>query len=141
MAKSFEGSQTFQSNPDKILSLINNFEAYRDFLPGCLESTKINETEDGMVSGRLVFSVLKNTYTFESTNKTKGLEVTISQSQGPFLDFYAHWSLEPIDSKTTTVKFRTEFNLPFFLDLIAKQSLVNQIGQKFMRAFKNQLFK
>lgn len=141
MAKSFEGSETFQSSPNKILSLINNFEAYRDFLPGCLESTKINEIEDGMVSGRLVFSMLKNTYTFESTNKTKDLEVTISQSQGPFLDFYAHWSLEPIDPKTTTVKFRMEFSLPFFLDLIAKQSLVNQIGQKFMRAFKNQLFK
>jgi ribosome-associated toxin RatA of RatAB toxin-antitoxin module len=85
--------------------------------------------------------VLKNTYTFESTNKTKGLAVSISQLQGPFLDFYAHWSLEPIDSKTTTVKFRTEFSLPFFLDLIAKQSLINQIGQKFMRAFKKQLFK
>ena len=31
MAKSFEGSETFQSSPDKILSLINNFEAQVDF--------------------------------------------------------------------------------------------------------------
>ena len=38
MTSSFEGSEIFQSPPEEILSLINNFELYKEFLPGCIES-------------------------------------------------------------------------------------------------------
>ena len=41
MSSSFEGSETFQASPEEILNLINNFEAYKEFLPGCIESTRM----------------------------------------------------------------------------------------------------
>ena len=141
MSTSFEGSETFQASPDKILCLINNFEAYKGFLPGCLESSRLPDSEEGLVSGRLIFSILNRTYSFESTNKTKGFEVYISQSKGPFLDFYALWSLEPIDEKHTKVKFITNFSLPFFLKIFAKQSLIDKMGIKFISAFAKALLK
>jgi len=139
MRTSFEGSEIFQASPEKILSLINNFELYKEFLPGCIESTRLPCDEDGLVKGRLVFSLMSKTYSFESINKTHGFEVNISQSQGPFKDFSAIWSLESIDSHTTKVKFLTKFQLPFFLKIFAKQSLVEKIGTKFMQAFEDQL--
>ena len=139
MTTSFEGSAIFHASPEKILNLINNFELYRDFLPGCIESSRLPCDEDGLVKGRLVFSLMSKIYTFESINKTHGFNVNISQSQGPFTDFSAMWSLELIDSNTTKVNFFSEFQLPFFLKIFAKQSLIEKIGTKFMQAFEEQL--
>ena len=141
MSTSFKGSETFEASPDRILSLINNFEAYKEFLPGCLESIRLPSSEEGKIFGRLVFSILNKTYLFESTNKTTGFEVQISQSQGPFLDFHALWSLELIDKKYTKVNFVADFNLPFSMKLFAKQPLIDKLGVKFLNAFRKQLLK
>ena len=139
MSSSFEGSEIFQASPEKILSLINNFEVYKEFLPGCIESLRLPCDEDGSVKGRLVFSLMNKIYSFESINKTHDFDVNISQFKGPFIDFSAIWSLEVIDSKNTKVKFLTKFQLPFFLKIFAKQSLIEKIGTKFMKAFEKQL--
>ena len=139
MTTSFEGSAIFHASPEKILNLINNFELYKEFLPGCIESSRLPCDEDGLVKGRLVFSLMSKIYTFESINKTHGFNVNISQSQGPFTDFSAMWSLELIDSNTTKVNFLSEFQLPLFLKIFAKQSLIEKIGTKFMQAFVEQL--
>ena len=139
MSSSFEGSEIFQASPEEILNLINNFEAYKEFLPGCIESTRMSSSEDDLVKGRLVFSLMNKIYSFESINKTDGFNVCISQSKGPFNDFSAKWSLESIDSKNTKVKFLTKFQLPFFLKIFAKHSLIEKIGTKFMKAFEKQL--
>ena len=141
MSSSFEGSEIFAASPERILSLINNFESYKEFLPGCLESSKLPDEEEGFVSGRLVFSMLNQTYAFESNNKTAGHEVSITQSKGPFLDFYALWSLEVIDENKTKVRFQTTFTLSFTLSIFATQSLIDKIGHKFINAFATQLLK
>jgi len=141
MSSSFEGSEVFIASPKRILLLINNFESYKEFLPGCLESSKLPDAEEGFVLGRLVFSVLNKTYAFESNNKTIGHEVIITQSKGPFLDFHALWSLEVIDENQTKVRFQTTFTLPFALSIIATQSLIDKIGHKFINAFATQLSK
>jgi ribosome-associated toxin RatA of RatAB toxin-antitoxin module len=141
MSSSFEGSEIFAASPERILLLINNFESYKEFLPGCLESSKLPDEEEGFVSGRLVFSLLNQTYAFESNNRTAGHEVSITQSKGPFLDFYALWSLEALDENKTKVRFQTTFTLPFTLSIFATQSLINKIGHKFINAFATQLLK
>ena len=141
MSSSFVGSEIFEAPPERILALINNFESYKDFLPGCLESSRLADDEEGCVMGRLVFSLLNKTYAFESNNQTNGQEISITQSKGPFLDFYALWALEAINENQTKVKFETKFTLPFVLKIIATQSMIDNIGHKFINAFANQLLK
>jgi len=141
MSSSFEGFEIFAAPPEKILLLINNFESYKEFLPGCLESSRLSDSEEANVRGRLVFSVLNKTYAFESENKTSDYEISITQSKGPFLDFYAQWSLEVIEENQTRVKFETKFTLPFILKIIATQSLIDKIGKKFINAFAKHLLK
>jgi len=141
MSSSFEGSEIFEAPPERILALVNNFESYKDFLPGCLESSRLADDEEGCVMGRLVFSLLNKTYAFESNNQTNGQEISITQSKGPFLDFYALWALEAINENQTKVKFETKFTLPFVLKIIATQSMIDNIGHKFINAFANQLLK
>ena len=141
MSHSFEGFEIFEAPPERILALINNFESYKEFLPSCLESSRLADDEEGYVMGRLVFSLLNKTYAFESNNQTNGQEIRITQSKGPFLDFYALWTLEAINENQTKIKFETKFTLPFVLKIIATQSMIDNIGQKFINAFANQLLK
>ena len=141
MTTSFEGSAIFHASPEKILNLINNFELYKEFLPGCIESTRLSCDEEGLVKGRLVFSLMSKIYSFESRNKTFDDEIIIAQSRGPFLDFEARWSLESIDANQTRVRFETKFTLPFVLKMFATQSLIDKIGKKFINAFAEQLLK
>ena len=141
MSHSFEGFEIFEAPPERILALINNFESYKEFLPSCLESSRLADDEEGYVMGRLVFSLLNKTYAFESNNQTNGQEISITQSKGPFLDFYALWTLEAINENQTKVKFETKFTLPFVLKIIATQSMIDNIGHKFINAFANQLLK
>ena len=49
MSNSFEGSEIFAAPPEKIFDLINNFELYKEFLPGCLESSRLPDSEEGNV--------------------------------------------------------------------------------------------
>ena len=81
MSQSFEKSQIFQANPDLILELINNFEVYKTFLPGCLESKRLPSKSETQVRGLLVFGLLNKTYEFESVNQTDGYEVQIKQAK------------------------------------------------------------
>ena len=141
MSSSFEGSEIFEAPPERILALINNFESYKEFLPSCLESSRLADDEEGYVMGRLVFSLLNKTYAFESNNQTNGQEISITQSKGPFLDFYALWTLEAINENQSKVEFKTKFTLPFVLKIIATQSMIDNIGHKFINAFANQLLK
>lgn len=141
MLKVFERSQDFQADPESILALINDFESYKTFLPGCLDSKKLSADSDPFVRGLLVFGFLSNTYEFESANQTDGYNVKIDQITGPFSIFSASWKLRSLESGATNVLFQASFQLPFFLKIFARQGVVDAMGEKFLNAFAGQLSK
>ena len=141
MSQSFEKSQIFQANPNSILELINNFEVYKTFLPGCLESNRLPSKSDTYVRGLLVFGLFNKTYEFESENQTDGYEVQIKQAKGPFTHFSASWSLSLSEPGITEVHFSANFKLPLFLKIFARQSVIDLMGDKFLNAFALQLSK
>ena len=141
MVQNFERSQNFQSDPESILALINNFEAYKNFLPGCLESKKLSEDSKKNIRGLLVFGFLNQTYEFESVNQTDGYHVKIEQVTGPFSKFSATWTLQSIELEETNVLFQASFQLPFFLQIFARQGVVDSMGERFLNAFAEQLRK
>ena len=141
MSQNFERSQKFFAEPEAILELINNFEVYKTFLPGCLESKRLLSSSETEVRGLLVFGLLNKTYEFESINQTDGYEVQIKQIKGPFTQFSASWSLSVCKQGITKVHFCASFKLPFFLKIFARQSTIDTMGDKFLNAFAGQLSK
>jgi ribosome-associated toxin RatA of RatAB toxin-antitoxin module/putative ubiquitin-RnfH superfamily antitoxin RatB of RatAB toxin-antitoxin module len=121
--------------------LINDFEAYSEFLPGCLESSRLPSPEGDFVRGRLAFSLLNKMYLFESRNQILENQVSITQSKGPFTNFNALWTLEVIDKNLTKVEFQAKFTLPFALNIITTQSLVNKVGHKIYSCFFRSIIK
>ena len=141
MSQNFERSQKFYAEPEFILELINNFEAYKTFLPGCLESKRLSSSSEKQVRGLLIFGLLTKTYEFESVNQTDGYDVQINQAKGPFTEFSAKWSLFLYEPGITEVQFSSSFKLPFFLGVFARQSTIDAMGDKFLNAFAEQLSK
>ena len=142
MPQNFERSQNFFAEPESILELINNFEVYKTFLPGCLESKRLSSNSETQVRGLLVFALLNKTYEFESVNQIDGYEVQIKQVKGPFTQFSALWSLSlSSEPGITEVHFSASFKLPFFLKVFARQSTIDAMGNKFLNAFAGQLSK
>jgi ribosome-associated toxin RatA of RatAB toxin-antitoxin module len=141
MSQSFERSQKFFAEPESILELINDFEAYKTFLPGCLESKRLSSNPETQVRGLLIFGLLNKTYEFESVNQTDKFEVQIKQAKGPFTHFSASWSLSLCEPGITEVHFSASFTLPFFLKIFARQSAIDSMGDKFLNAFAGQLTK
>jgi ribosome-associated toxin RatA of RatAB toxin-antitoxin module len=141
MSQSFERSQKFFAEPESILELINDFEAYKTFLPGCLESKRLSSNPETQVRGLLIFGLLNKTYEFESVNQTDKYEVQIKQARGPFTHFSASWSLSLSEPGITEVHFSASFKLPFFLKVFARQSTIDAMGNKFLNAFAGQLSK
>jgi ribosome-associated toxin RatA of RatAB toxin-antitoxin module len=141
MPQNFERSQKFFAEPESILELINNFEIYKKFLPGCLESKRLPSKSERQVRGLLIFGLLNKTYEFESENQTDGYEVQIKQVKGPFTQFSASWSLSLSEPGITEVRFSASFKLPFFLRVFARQSSIDAMGDKFLNAFAGQLSK
>lgn len=141
MPSQFAKSKIFYSNPELILTLINNFEEYSLFLPGCIESKRIKSPEESKVIGRLVFSLINKNYIFESLNTTSNYTVDITQHHGPFKEFKATWRLESIEPNETKVFFDMNFELPMYLQIFARPSLIEKMGNKFLDAFSQQLSK
>ena len=141
MPQNFERSQNFFAEPESILELINNFEIYKTFLPGCLESKRLPSNSETQVRGLLVFGLLNKTYEFESVNQTDKYEVQIKQARGPFTHFSASWSLSLCEPGITEVHFSASFTLPFFLKIFAKQTAIDSMGDKFLNSFAGQLTK
>ena len=141
MSQNFERSQKFYSEPESILALINDFEVYKNFLPGCLESKKLSVASEETVRGLLIFGLFDKTYEFESINKTNGHHVKIEQAKGPFSSFSASWTLHSSEKGITNVLFRASFKLPFFLKILVRQSVIDSMGERFLNAFAEQLRK
>ncbi|MDA9131424.1 hypothetical protein N9K04_05380 [Gammaproteobacteria bacterium] len=141
MPHNFERSQKFFAEPESILELINNFEVYKTFLSGCLESKRLPSKSETQVRGLLVFGLFNKTYEFESENQTDGYEVQIKQAKGPFTHFSASWSLSLSEPGITEVHFSANFKLPLFLKIFARQSVIDSMGDKFLNAFALQLSK
>ena len=139
MPQNFERSQNFFAEPESILELINNFEIYKTFLPGCLESKRLPSNSETQVRGLLVFGLLNKTYEFESVNQTDGYKIQIKQVKGPFTQFSASWSLASSEPGVTRVHFSSSFKLPFFLKIFARQSAIDAMGENFLNAFAGQL--
>jgi ribosome-associated toxin RatA of RatAB toxin-antitoxin module len=141
MSQNFERSQKFNAEPESILELINNFEAYKTFLPGCLESKRLSSQSEAQVRGLLIFGLIDKTYEFESINQTDGYDVQIQQTKGPFIKFSAMWSLSSSEPGITEVCFSSSFKLPFFFKIFASQSTIDAMGNKFLNAFAEKLSK
>ena len=129
---------SFSKNIDKdhrqIFNHIANFENYSSYIPGCTNA-KLLQKEDKYEVGELEFNFLLKSYSIKSKNLLSDDTIFIKQVEGPFESFDGEWKVSEIDNQKTEVTFKAEFKLPFLLNNLLPDKVIDNFCKVAIEAF------
>ena len=138
MAKKIEFNKVLKVDHTKAFEIVSNFEKYSEFIPGCKEAILIKK-DDCIEIGRLDFEILGKEYFIESENSLTNNSIEIKQLKGPFKDFKGKWVVIKIDEASCHIFLKAEFELPFLLNAITPQSLIDKFSITIINSFINRV--
>ena len=138
MKRDLQFKKVLKINSSKALEVVSNFDKYREFVPGCTDSSLISRNLPVEI-GRLEFQILGKKYFIESKNELFKESISIKQLKGPFKNFKAKWLVHEIDHHSCEICFFAEFELPFLLNAITPQTLVESFSENIIESFINKV--
>ena len=121
-----------------IFRLIEDYENYEKFIPGCKSSSK-KVISESVSQGTLNFEFLNKEYRFVSLNNSTEDRIEMKQLEGPFKSFFAHWKIESIDALKTKVQFYAEFKTGLVMSVILNDFMINNLKNLMIKTLKKQL--
>ena len=107
--KHIEKSALVSYSPSQMFSLVDDIDAYAEFLPWCSRSEVISR-ENNVVDGKLEISYSKLQKTFSTRNINTPDEVIEMQLlEGPFKKLHGLWKFQQLGSEGTKVSLTLEF--------------------------------
>ena len=134
MAREISFQKILSVDSKKALKVVTDFNDYANFIPGCTGATLISRELPKEV-GRLEFNLLGKDYYIESENIIDDSSITIRQIKGPFENFEGKWSVESIDENSCQIDFNASYELPFLLNAITPEYLVNNFSKNIIDSF------
>ena len=134
MKRNLQFKKVLKINADNALKVVTNFNKYEDFVPGCTGASLISRNPPIEI-GRLEFNILGKKYFIESRNEILENSINIEQLKGPFDNFNGKWAVKKIDKDFCEVCFNAQFELPFLLNAIIPQSLVEAFSSNIIESF------
>ena len=138
MDKEISFEKVINVNYKEAFEVVSNFDRYAEFIPGC-SSSHLIESRYPIEIGRLEFQVLGRDYFIESENTLTEDSIIINQISGPFDHFKGTWIVEKKDDFSCNVNFHASFQLPFLLNAITPQSLIDSFSSKVLDSFISRL--
>ena len=134
MKRDLQFKKVLKINADDALKVVSNFSKYADFVPGCTRASLISRNSPIEI-GQLEFNILGKKYFIESRNEILENSINIEQTKGPFDNFNGKWAVKKIDKDFCEVCFNAQFELPFLLNAITPQSLVEAFSSNIIESF------
>ena len=134
MARKISFQKVLNVDSRKALEVVTNFNDYSNFIPGCTKATLISR-DPPIEIGRLEFNVLGKDYYIESENTIDDSSISIRQLKGPFEKFEGRWSVAHIDKNSCEIDFDATYELPFLLNAITPEHLVNSFSKNIIDSF------
>ena len=131
-------SKSVSEDALKVFNQIANFENYSSYIPGCTKSELI-EKQDEFEVGKLEFNFLLKDYSIKSKNVLSKNTIQIEQVDGPFNSFKGEWNIIKKNNSETIIEFNAEFELPFFINNMLPESVINNFCELLMNAFIKKL--
>jgi len=118
-----------------MFDLIEQAEAYPEFLPWCTKAT-ILERSDDWVAARIEFSYLHVRFGFQTRNPKRRPEwLQVRLVEGPFKRFQADWQLTPLGTQGCRINFDLSYDIADgLLDKVAVRA-VDIVTRSMMDAF------
>jgi ribosome-associated toxin RatA of RatAB toxin-antitoxin module len=125
-------------NRQKAFDVVSKFDEYSEFLPGCTGSSLIKRDFPTEI-GRLECNILGKEYFIISENTISEDSITINQIEGPFNYFEGKWTVEAKSDDSCIIYFEGELELPFLLNAMASQTLIDKFSSAVIEAFINRV--
>ena len=138
MKRDLQFKKVLKINAVKALEVVSNFDKYAEFVPGCTKASLISRNPPIEI-GRLEFQILSKQYFIESRNEIFKDSINIKQLKGPFNSFKAIWLVNKIDKDFCEICFSAEFELPFLLNAITPQPLIESFSDNIIESFINKV--
>ena len=138
MKRDLQFKKVVKLNAGRALDVVSNFDRYAEFVPGCTGASLISRNPPIEI-GRLEFQILGKKYFIESKNELFKESISIKQLKGPFKNFKAKWLVHEIDHDSCEICFFAQFELPFLLNAITPQTLVESFSENIIESFINKV--
>jgi ribosome-associated toxin RatA of RatAB toxin-antitoxin module len=119
----------------QMFDLVNDIEAYPQFLPWC-SGSRIIKREDDVVEAELMISKGGFKKSFSTQNKIDmGGRITVSLLNGPFSRLDGVWNFMPLREDASKISLDLEFEMSGVLANLAFGAVFNQICNTMVASF------
>ena len=118
-----------------MFDLVNDIEAYPEFLPWC-SGSRIIKREDDIVEAELVISKggFKKSFSTRNLNE-EGRKITVALLEGPFSSLEGVWEFMPLREDASKISLNLEFEMSGKLASLAFGAVFNQICNTMVSSF------
>ncbi len=134
MKRNIHFKKDLDVHKQKALDVVSKFDEYSKFIPGCSGASLI-KSDYPIEIGRLEFNILGKEYFIVSKNILYEDSIVINQTEGPFDYFEGKWTVEAKSPDSCSIDFNAEFELPFLLNAITSQALVDKFAATIIDSF------
>lgn len=121
----------------QMFDLVNDIEAYPQFLPWCSGSRIIKRADD-VVEAELLIAKGGFKKSFSTRNRTdRGGTITVSLLDGPFSYLEGVWNFMPLREDASKISLDLEFEMSGKLASLAFGAVFNQICNTMVSSFTN----
>lgn len=119
----------------QMFDLVNDIEAYPQFLPWC-SGSRILKREDDIIEAELLISKGGFNKSFSTHNKIDhGGRITVSLLDGPFSYLEGVWNFMPLREDASKITLDLEFEMSGMLASMAFGAVFNQICNTMVASF------
>lgn len=119
----------------QMFDLVNDIEAYPQFLPWC-SGSRIIKREDNIVEAELIIAKGGFNKAFATRNAvTVGERIAVSLLHGPFSHLEGVWDFLPLREDASKISLDLEFEMPGALASLAFGAVFNQICNTMVTSF------
>lgn len=120
---------------EQIYDLINDVVSYPQFLPDCIDSKVVSQSDDSMTASLLVSKGgMKKWFTTENTLLSNS-QVLMSLVDGPFKNLTGGWQLTALSDEACKIELSLEYEFSSKLFDLAFGRVFNQLANNMVQAF------
>ena len=119
----------------EMYALVDNIEAYPEFLPWC-RSARVIERKAGLTVAALSVGLkgVQQSFTTENAN-TPGESIEMRLVEGPFSSFRARWKFQALEARAAKIEFSMDYRLSGGLLAKVLSPLFDHIADTMVEAF------
>lgn len=119
---------------DAMYALVNDIEAYPEYLPGC-SGAQILRRDEGVMEARLDLSKAGIRYSFVTRNQLlPPHRIELSLVEGPFEHLQGFWQFHVLNERASKVSLNLEFEMAGRLLGLAAKKLFNGVANELVDA-------